>query len=82
MTVGQKQKSAPKSSPNLNDIDPAFLEVYNTKVCKKCGKPVSKARIEDCKARRFFPVCKKCEKEILPILKEAHEKLAKIQKGF
>ena len=82
MTQGPKQKSPPKSSPILHDVDPAFLEVYNTKVCKKCNKPITKARIEDCKARRFFPVCKECEKTILPILKEAHEKLAKIQQGF
>ena len=64
-----KKKSIPKG----------FEEVYNRTTCQKCQKPISKRRILDCKNRRFFPVCKECEKIVIPLLKKAHEMLSKNQ---
>ena len=82
MTQRQKQKSARKSSPSPSDVDPNFLTVYDRDTCQSCGEPISKRRLGNCKKRRFFPVCVKCEKIITPKLIEAKEKMAEIQKGF
>lgn len=82
MTQQQNKKSAPKSSPNLNKVDPQFLKVYDRTTCQKCNIMISRVRLNDCKKRRFWPVCVRCEKAIIPLYKEAMIKMAKIQEGF
>jgi len=54
---------------------PVPEEIYNRTTCQRCGKEVSKERIEDCKKRRFWPVCEECEKIIIPKYKKAIELL-------
>ncbi len=82
MTQPQNKKSVRKSSPNHNkpEIPEEFAAVYERDTCQKCFKPIFQNRIMDCKSRRFWPVCEECEIEIVPIYKEAAEKLAKL--GF
>ena len=59
-----------------------FKDIYNRDTCQKCKKPVSKKRIADCKNRRFWPVCKECEIEIIPKWNKATEMLAKGQANW
>ena len=82
MTKRQKQKSAHKKSQTLNDVDPSFLEVYNTTTCAKCGKPVSKKRVSNCKRRKFFPICEECEKVVVPMLIKAKKKMTEAQDSY
>ena len=59
-----------------------FAHVYNRTTCQKCNIPVSKKRIADCKARRFWPVCEECEKKIIPYFKKAQEMMKKSQANY
>jgi len=59
-----------------------FAKIYDRDTCQKCGKPITKERILDCKNRRFFPVCEECEKIIIPKLIKAKEILAKSRESF
>lgn len=64
------------------EIPKDFEHVYNRTTCQKCNKPVSKKRIADCKKRRFWPVCKECEKIIVPLFTKAQKMLAEKQTNF
>lgn len=61
-------------------IPKEYERIYDRTTCQRCKKPVSKKRMTDCKNRRFWPVCKECEKWIIPKYKEAVRKLQ--EKGF
>lgn len=59
-----------------------FQHIYDRSTCQKCKKPISKARIANCKKRKFWPICKECEKIVIPIFKKATEMLAKGQANW
>ena len=82
MTQQPKQKLARKSSPNLSDVPPEFLAVYDRKTCQRCQKPISKKRLENCKKRRFWPVCRECEPIVIEKYRLGIEKLTEIKKRF
>lgn len=63
-------------------IPKGFEEVYNRTTCQKCQTPISKKRILNCKKRRFWPVCKECEKIIIPLYKKAVEMLSKKRENW
>ena len=59
-----------------------FKDIYNRTTCQKCNKPISKKRIADTKKRRFWPICKKCEKIVIPMYQEAQKKMKEGMDGF
>ena len=65
----------------LPPLTPEQAKIYDRTTCQKCKKFVSKKRINNCKKRRYFPVCEECEKIITPKLKKAMEFFAKMKKG-
>lgn len=56
-----------------------YEHLYNRTTCSRCFKPVTKARMADCKKRRFWPVCEECEKIITPQVIKAQKMLAEKQ---
>jgi len=59
-----------------------FEKVYQRTTCQKCLKPITKKRINDCKKRRFWPVCKECEIKIIPMYIKAQKMLSEKQANF
>ena len=51
------------------------LAVYRFCVCQKCGKKLTRGKMEARRKERQFPVCDSCLKQVIPLAQE----LAKMQ---
>jgi len=84
MTKQQNKKSALKSSqtPSSPPLTPEQEEIYNRDTCQRCNGPVTPDRMIECKIRRSWPICERCEKEVIPIVQEGMKKMAEMQQKF
>ena len=53
-----------------------YWPLYERDTCQKCGSPVTKKRMMDCRSRSYFPVCAKCEKKLTPMIIKAQKMMA------
>jgi len=53
-----------------------FSYIYQRTTCAKCNIPISKYRIDQCKKKKFWPVCLSCEPIVTKFYIEAQKRLA------
>lgn len=64
------------------EIPEEYKKLYKRTDCAWCHQPVTQERMKDCMSRRFFPVCEKCEKKLIPLIAKFRERMAEMEKGF
>ena len=53
--------------------------VYRFLVCQKCGKKMTRGKMEARRKKRQFPVCDSCLKKIIPVAEELARMQSKMQ---